>query len=74
MAILKSIGLATKKTPGSEHELYDNVQAAAREALGEDAFNRAWETGQVISIEDAVSEAHDLVTALVAEDARDRIG
>ena len=73
MVVLKTIGLASVKTPGTEHELFDHVQAAARGAIGEDAFNIAWETGQDISIEDAVSEAQDLVSALVAEDGSDPI-
>jgi predicted ATPase/class 3 adenylate cyclase len=68
IALLETTGFVSAKTPGLALLLQDRVRAAAREALGAEAFTTAWEAGRALPIDDAVNEARDLAAALTVED------
>jgi hypothetical protein len=58
------VGAAETQTPSIRFEMsakerseYDQAAAAARTALGEDAFAAAWEEGQKMTLDEAVSYA-----------------
>jgi hypothetical protein len=41
----------------SEREIYEHSLAAAKAALGDDGFNAAFDTGQKMTLEDAIQWA-----------------
>jgi tetratricopeptide (TPR) repeat protein len=72
-ARLHGAGTALMETSGyvlapADREPYDQICAAAKKALGADAFTIAWEAGRALQIDDAVNEAQDFAAALTVED------